>query len=95
MLPTIAVNMYHHTYDVYIGRAGLGRDGYFGNPYLIGIDGTREEVLSKYKEYFIKRVREDRDFYTRILELKGQRLGCFCKPKDCHGDIIARYIDFE
>lgn len=95
MLSTIAVNLLHHTYDVYIGRAGQGRAGYFGNPYRIGIDGTREEVLSKYREYFIKRVREDRDFYIRIMELKGQRLGCFCKPDACHGDIIARYIDFE
>ncbi len=97
--PTVAVNLLHSPYDVYIGRQGYGklahRDGYFGNPYKIGVDGTREEVLSKYKDYFVNRTRTDREFYESIMDLKGKRLGCFCKPEACHGDIIAKYIDFE
>ena len=93
--PTIAVNMKSSPYDVYIGRAGHGKDGYFGNPFLIGPSLTREQSLWHYNEYFIKRVKEDTEFRSRILELKGKRLGCFCKPLDCHGDIIAKYLDFE
>ena len=24
-----------------------------------------------------------------LLELKGKTLGCWCKPEDCHGDILV------
>ncbi len=92
---TTVVNITYDICDVYIGRSKIPDVGYFGNPYPIDEDASREEVLSKYKEYFIKRVREDREFYRRIIALKGKRLGCFCKPDACHGDIIATYLDFE
>ncbi len=92
---TTVVNITYDICDVYIGRSGIPDVGYFGNPYHIGVDGTREEVLFRYKEYFIKRVRDDREFYKRVIDLKGKRLGCFCKPEACHGDIIATYLDFE
>lgn len=92
---TTVVDITYDICDVYIGRSRISDVGYFGNPFRIGPDGTREEVLSKYLEYFIKRVRDDREFYNRITDLKGKRLGCFCKPEACHGDIIARYLDFE
>lgn len=80
-------------FDCYIGRAGLGFSGYYGNPYRIRYDGTREECLTKYKKYFYNRVRTDQEFKKRILELRGKRLGCFCAPRPCHGDIIAAYVD--
>jgi len=92
---TTVVNITYDICDVYIGRSKIPDVGYFGNPYHIGADGTREEVLFRYKEYFIKRVRDDREFYKRVIDLKGKRLGCFCKPDACHGDIIATYLDFE
>ncbi len=89
------VNIIYDVCDVYIGRSKIPDVGYFGNPYHIGADGTREEVLAKYLEYFIKRNKTDEEFHKRILDLAGKRLGCFCKPEACHGDIIARYLDFE
>lgn len=33
-------------YDIYIGRPGK-----WGNPFTIGKDGTREEVIVKYEEW--------------------------------------------
>jgi hypothetical protein len=30
-----------------------------------------------------------------LLELKGKRLGCLCKPKMCRGDVIAEWLDRE
>jgi hypothetical protein len=29
-----------------------------------------------------------------LLELDGKRLGCFCKPKLCHGDIIVAAVNW-
>lgn len=80
---------------VYIGRAGRGHDGYFGNPFPIG-DGTpaaRARSLNQYGEYFQKRVNEDPEFRQRVLELRGKTLVCFCAPKECHGDTIITWLN--
>ena len=78
-------------YDVYIGRPTK-----WGNPFIIGRDGTREEVIAKYidmhagDEKFLAMVRK---------ELKGKVLGCWCKfpgnEKACHGDWLAEVADRE
>jgi Domain of unknown function (DUF4326) len=80
-------------YDVYIGRAGHGEDGYFGNPFPVAVYGRRV-ALSKYEASFNARVVEDAEFRKRVLELRGKRLACFCKPReDCHGDIIIAWLE--
>ena len=89
-METTVVNIRKEPYDVYIGRAGKGQDGYFGNPFT-GHDRIR--VIKEYETYFYNRIKNDEEFKQRILELKGKRLGCFCKPLPCHGDIIAEYLN--
>lgn len=75
-------------YDVYIGRAGHGEDGYFGNPFR-GLD-----AVPQFKSWFLNRVATDAVYRSRVLALMGKRLGCFCYPKQpCHGDVIARWVD--
>lgn len=77
---------------VYIGRAGKGEDGYFGNPVnLIGKD--RAGCLDGYRKYFYDRLERDPEFNRRINALKGKILLCFCYPKLCHGMIIIEYLD--
>jgi hypothetical protein len=90
---TKIVNIYKEPYDVYIGRAGNGRDGYFGNPYILVDESFREVILERYKRYFINRINTDAEFKYKVKELKDKRLGCFCAPKRCHGHIIAEYLD--
>ena len=89
----IAVNLRSSQYDVYIGRAGKGKNGYWGNPFLLGKDGNREEVLETYRAWFNKRVIADLQFKLKLEQLKGKRLGCFCSPQLCHGDVIAEYLN--
>lgn len=63
-------------YDVYIGRPSK-----WGNPFVVGRDGDRTEVIEKYKTWL----------YTHPLpyeELRGKILGCWCSPHPCHGDIL-------
>jgi hypothetical protein len=81
-------NKYKEPYDVYIGRPTI-----YGNPFTIGKDGTRDDVVEKYKTFFIEKILNDNDFKNKILTLKGKRLGCFCKPLKCHGDIICEYLN--
>ena len=93
-MATKVINIKHgHLCDVYIGRAGKGESGYFGNPFRLKPNEDRGSTLIRYKEYFYKRLESDSEFKQRILALKDKTLGCFCKPHACHGDIIAEYLD--
>ena len=65
----------------------VGRPSDFGNPFFIGRDGTREEVIKKYSEWI-----EGRPVLQERIknELKGSDLGCFCAPEPCHADILLK-----
>lgn len=71
----------------------IGRPSLFGNPFRIDVDGTRDEVVEKYRQYFIGRIIEDPQFEARVMALKGKVLGCYCKPLACHGDVIVEYLE--
>lgn len=75
------VNLHKDSYDVYIGRGSK-----WGNPFVIGKDGTREEVVNKYEKWILTQPKLLND----LPELYGKTLGCFCHPKACHGDILVR-----
>jgi hypothetical protein len=70
--------------------------GCFGNPYPVKIHG-REKCIELYEEYFLKRIENDAAFREAVLNLKGKKLGCFCKqPLEevaCHGDVIKKWLD--
>jgi len=90
-----AVNLRSESYDIYIGRAGKGQEGIFGNPFIVGAHGARGECVIKFETWFKS---DDADAaYMRDMvrtHIKpGMRLGCFCKPATCHGDIIAAYVN--
>ena len=91
--PTRVVNIRKEAYDVYIGRAGKGQDGYFGNPFRLKQDMIRGGTLAGFREYFYRRLVNDAEYRRRVHELQGKTLGCFCKPHPCHGDIIKEYLD--
>lgn len=73
-------------YDVYIGRPSK-----WGNPFVIGEDGNREEVIAKYREYILG----SKDLMAAIHTLRGKTLACWCKPLPCHGDVLAELADME
>jgi hypothetical protein len=67
-------------YDAYIGRGSI-----WGNPFRIGEDGNREEVIQLYMDYLLRKP----ELIMRIGELKGKILGCWCDPLPCHGDVLS------
>ncbi len=78
---TRVVHVKRAAYDVYVGRPSP-----FGNPFVIGRDGTRATVIGQYRAWLlaqpalVDRVRR---------ELAGKVLGCWCAPLPCHGDVLA------
>lgn len=88
--------------NVYIGRKCVvfidgerypKKSSNFANPYKIGIDGTREEIIKKYKKYIIKKINEDESIMDEFLALKGKNLGCWCYPDKCHGNILLELLN--
>jgi hypothetical protein len=61
----------------------------FANPFKIGRDGTREEVIAKYRAWLLARP----DLVAYLPELGGKVLGCWCKQLvvdvPYHGDVLA------
>tara|TARA_R110002167_G_scaffold366254_1_gene594019 strand:- start:19072 stop:19683 length:612 start_codon:yes stop_codon:yes gene_type:complete len=71
----------------------IGRGSYWGNPYSMYEEGEdRDEVIRKYQYDFDYEKFPNKD-KARVYELAGKRLGCFCKPQSCHGDVLADYLN--
>lgn len=64
---------------IYIGRPSI-----YGNPYVIGKDGSRSQVIEKYRKY----IETHKDKESIIHSLKDKDLVCFCSPMPCHGDVL-------
>jgi len=78
-----------------------GEEGWLGNPHPIGwcdiclTYHNRDECIEKFKIDFYRRLKSDLEFKKSVLALRGQRLGCYCKPENCHGDVIKSWLDVQ
>jgi hypothetical protein len=63
----------------------IGRPSKWGNPFVIGRDGSRDEVIAKYREWILGQPR----LLSDLHELRGRDLVCFCAPQACHGHVLA------
>jgi hypothetical protein len=90
-MDTRIVNLREEDYDIYIGRGSK-----WGNPYTHLAGKTlaqykvksREEAIRMYKEYILNTP----SLLNSIYELEGKILGCYCKPKACHGDVLIEIL---
>ena len=82
MAKTAVVHCKRSEFDVYIGRPSK-----WGNPFEIGKDGTRAEVIRKFAVY----LSHNKELLKDLHELKGKRLGCWCYPEMCHGDVLVQW----
>jgi hypothetical protein len=98
--PTLVVHCMRDDYDVYIGR---GKDphtlewGEWGNPFshrestssMVNRANSVEEAIESYKQDLWRRLRDGRLSVEKLAALKGKRLGCWCAPGPCHGEVLA------
>jgi hypothetical protein len=87
---------------IYVGRATRGRKGSpLGNPFKIGKDGTRDEVIAKYAAWLDEQLAEAGSAASlelaRIravwLEHGGIVLACWCAPERCHAEVIRDRLE--
>ncbi len=62
----------------------------WGNPWRVGQDGTREEVIARYRADLWRRIRVGEVSLEELAELDGCWLACWCEPLPCHGNVLAR-----
>ena len=85
------VNINKNNFDILIMRPSK-----WGNPFSHK-EGTlalfktksRSESIQKFEEYLLN----NKDLFNSLNELKYKTLGCVCKPKSCHGDVLKKYVD--
>lgn len=71
-------------YDMDITR----KNKIFGNPFIVGVHGTHEEVIELYRQY----AKHNPVILEHLEELRGKTLGCVCKPNTCHGDVLIEML---
>ncbi|WNL62954.1 hypothetical protein [Citrobacter phage Ci1] len=83
-MKTVVVNQSKDCYDVYIGRPSK-----WGNPFTVKEHG-HGVAIELHKEWIKEQIRTGKLTKADFEELRGKRLGCFCKPRACHGDVLAK-----
>jgi hypothetical protein len=76
-------NRHHNTAPA--DAAYIGRGSPWGNPFVIGKDGSRDDVCDRFEAEILPTL--------DIEVLRGRDLVCFCAPKRCHGDSILRALE--
>lgn len=69
-----------------VGDFRVDRTTIWGNPFKLDLY-TRDESIRCYEDYFILKLKPKIRFLAT-----ARRLGCWCKPLACHGDVIRKYI---
>lgn len=93
-MPVVTIDQAH---DVRIDRrsGNLGTaPGAWGNPFRIGPDGTRDEVIGAYRQLLWQYIRQGRVSLESLAALRGKRLACHCAPLPCHGHVLERAADY-
>jgi len=96
MVSVVKINKARNNFTHYIGRdwAGFAQSP-LHNPFHVGKDGDREEVLLKFIDYWYAPEQRRLRRMAMIMIPDGSILGCWCKPLQCHGDIIAGYLMYK
>ena len=90
-MTTRIVHFRKEPYDVYIGRPSM-----WGNPF-----SHREGTLAQFKveyrnaavDHYAEWVLTQPKLMEALPDLKGKVLGCWCKPKRCHGDVLVELAE--
>lgn len=74
----------NNKHDVFIGRPSK-----YGNPFIIGVDGTKKEVIAKFEEH----MRSHPQLQNYLEELDGKVIACWCRADEsCHGDVYVKLL---
>ena len=81
MAHPLVVHCKRSPYDLYIGRPSK-----WGNPFQVGRDGTRAQLIARYERW----IATQPELLAALGEREGKTLGCWCAAKPYHGELLAR-----
>ena len=64
------------------------------NPFSLGANSDREQVIARYRVHLWERIRAGEVSLEELAELDGCWLACWCEPLPCHGDVLARAAEW-
>ncbi len=73
------------------GAVYIGRPSKWGNPFVIGRDGTRDQVVAKYRAHLLGNAA----LMAALPEQRGKNLVCWCAPLACHGDVLLELANAD
>lgn len=85
-MPLVVNKRTHQGPSIYVGRGSL-----WGNPFIIGKDGDRAEVIMKHAAWLF----EQEHLLKALPSLAGHDLCCWCSPRPCHGDLLLWLANME
>lgn len=86
-------------YDLMVDRTTI-----FGNPFRVEKEEDREKMVDRYRHWLQTgenyghpdATEEKRqNILNNLDKLEGKVLGCWCKPKKCHGDVLVELANFN
>ena len=80
-------NVYNRRHTHPADAVYVGRPSQWGNPFKVGRDGTREEVIEAFEAYADAMLKKKHDW---LDPLRGKDLVCWCFPEACHADVLLR-----
>jgi len=91
----IVINKHKATPEEFRAAVYIGRGSPLGNPYVLGQDGTRAEVVEKYRKWLVKKlIHRDPIVEVAFRKLRPEdTLMCYCAPEPCHGDVIKVFYE--
>ena len=66
-------------------RVYVGQPSKWGNPFVIGRDGTRDKIIAKYRAWTVRQP----TLLAALNELHGEYLVCWCAPEHCHAEVLV------
>lgn len=86
---------------IYIGRAHAGRGlsgSKFANPFPLrdrNSSTERQAVLEQYHGWIWGKIQANDITVTDLQALDGHSLACFCAPQPCHGQVLAKAVEWS
>lgn len=83
----VVLNKRNYNGHIPPGSIFIGRPSKYGNPFMMGRDGDRDDVVNKHMFWLVEG--KGRRLLKDIQrDLGGHDLVCFCAPLACHGNFL-------
>jgi hypothetical protein len=85
---------------VYVGRkCGRFENSILGN--YVGKGFDREEAINRFRDYLWVEFKKKGEVFDELIKIRDRLLngediwlGCWCKPKNCHSDVIKSCLEW-